>query len=61
MVESLHFLGSIESFKGGAQSGAKWFPPCGSLYTKLQKKMFRGLSLCVNPQARKESSFVLER
>jgi len=35
-------------------------PRCGSLYTKLQKKMFRGLSLCVNPQAGKESSLSLK-
>jgi hypothetical protein len=43
MVESLHFLGSIETFRGGAQSGANWFTPCGwSLYTKLQKKNVQG-------------------
>jgi hypothetical protein len=41
------FLGAIESFRRGAQSGAKWVPDVDLLYTKLQKKMFRGLSVCV--------------
>ncbi len=60
MVDSLHFLGAIGSFRRGAQSGAKWVPYVDLRTTKLQKKMFRGLSLCVNPQARKESSLSLK-
>ncbi len=53
-------MGAIESFRRGAQSGAKWVPDVDLCTLNCKKKMFRGLSLCVNPQAGKESSLSLK-